>query len=124
MIVIEELFRGTTVTEAAEVIGVSRKTVSNWKNNVTEFRAELNRFRAEHQERVGDRLVSLLDLALDVVHARLEEQRDKDVALAILKGSGYLDGHQPRIGPTTEDGIRAEYRDQLILEGMGIGAIH
>ncbi|MEE8367672.1 MAG: helix-turn-helix domain-containing protein, partial [Thermoanaerobaculia bacterium] len=73
MIAIEELFRGTTVTEAAEVIGVSRKTVSNWKNNVTEFRAELNRFRAEHQERVGDRLVSLLDLALDVIHARLEE---------------------------------------------------
>ena len=40
---IELLVQGETITDVANIIGVSRISVSNWKNNNEIFKAELNK---------------------------------------------------------------------------------
>ena len=39
------LAKGETVTATAAAVGVTRQTVSEWRNRDADFRAELNRVR-------------------------------------------------------------------------------
>lgn len=68
---IEYLLKGETVSNTAKLIGVDRKTVSDWKTRDF-FKAELDRQRTEQKSKIEERILNnveplmnkLLDIAL------------------------------------------------------------
>ena len=71
----------------AEVIGVNRSTVNQWKNHNPVFQAELNRRRKDIWEMATDEMRSLLSDALKTVKEAVR-QGDAKTALEILKMAG------------------------------------
>ena len=78
---------GGTHTEAAEVAGVHRVTVTRWVNHHPEMRAELTRRRIERVEVLADRAEVLTLAAFDVI-AKAIEKGDRSTALGWLRLSG------------------------------------
>ena len=125
---IEHLLQGKSDRVAAEAAGVSRQTISEWKNHDPLFIAELNRQRSELWWEAHQRLKSLANRALDVVELQLDSG-DPKAALAaarfILQGTRLLgDSDLPRSGPTTPEAVimeclRSEARMELVAEGKG-----
>jgi hypothetical protein len=124
-IAIEHLLQGQSDRAVAETVGVSRQTVSEWKNHDPLFIAELNRQRLDLWREAHQRLKSLANRALDVVELQLDSG-DPKAALAaakyILQGTRLLgDTDLPRSGPTTPeavilDRLRSEARQELTEE--------
>jgi hypothetical protein len=85
---VDLLATGANITTAAETAGVSRQTVSEWKNQHLGFQAALNAKRQELWEAMTDRLRNLLPKALDVVAAELDGEQRLQVALHVLKAAG------------------------------------
>ena len=85
--VIDLLSLGATITAAAEAIGVSRQTVSEWFNQSVGFQAALNHRRAELWAEQSDRLRGLLPKALDTVERTLKSEGPESLkaALAIIR---------------------------------------
>ncbi|MBX3276438.1 MAG: helix-turn-helix domain-containing protein [Acidobacteria bacterium] len=102
---VDMLATGATITAAAGAVGVSRQTVSEWVNRDAEFRATLNRRRAELWTEQSDRLRSLIPKALDRLEAALENGTGDGLraALGVLKLAGV--GDLSRIGPTSAQAI-------------------
>jgi hypothetical protein len=99
---VSNLVAGATTTQAAEAAGVSRQTVSLWRNHHAGFIAELNRQRSElNQERV-DRVRDIDTHALDLIAIAMaiDGQADVDVAIkwATMRRLATVDVTQ--IGPT------------------------
>ena len=69
---IEHLLQGKSDRAVAEAVGVSRQTISEWKNHDPLFIAELNRQRSELWWEAHQRLKSLANRALDVVELQLD----------------------------------------------------
>jgi hypothetical protein len=125
---IEHLLQGKSDRAVAEAVGVSRQTVSEWKNHDVLFIAELNRQRSELWWEAHQRLKSLANRALDVVEVQLDSD-DPKAALAaskyILQGTRLLgDTDLPRSGPTTPEEVimarlRSEARGELVAQGKG-----
>lgn len=105
----DALAAGSTVTEAAAAVNVSRQTVSEWLHHDHGFRVELNRRRAELWASSSDRLRALLPKALDVVAAALDGYRPLPAALAVLKAVGLHALGAPSGATTLED---AKIEDQ------------
>ena len=82
---IAALIRGATVTEAATEAGVSRQTVSEWKNHDPEFIAALNRGRRDVWDQVEDRVRALHIKALEVITQELDGPDGGDVAIDVMK---------------------------------------
>jgi Homeodomain-like domain len=126
---LEHLLQGKSDRAVAEAVGVSRQTVSEWKNHDPLFIAELNRQRSELWWEAHQRLKSLANRALDVVELQLDSG-DPKAALAaakyILQGTRLLgDTDLPRSGPTTPEGVimaklRNEARMELEADGKHI----
>jgi transposase-like protein len=89
---------GSTVTNVAEQLGVSRQTVSAWLNQHPAFQAALNHRRQELWDGMTDRLRSLQPKALDVLENALATGNLK-AAVEILKATGMY-GLQKPDGPT------------------------
>ena len=83
---VEHLLQGKSDRVVAEAVGVSRQTVSEWKNHDPLFIAELNWQRSELWREAHQRLKSLANCALDVVELQLDSG-DPKAALAAAKHS-------------------------------------
>ena len=68
----------------AGAVGVTRQTVSGWRNRQPEFQAALNRKRRELAEGWRDRWRAMLPSALDLIESELEKGNLK-AALEIVK---------------------------------------
>jgi hypothetical protein len=99
---VDLLALGRTITEVAEAVGVTRQTVSGWRNQQPEFQAALNRKRRELWEAWRDRLRALLAPALDVIQSELEKGNFK-VALEIVKTARFEGLQAPNILTEAED---------------------
>ena len=97
------LLAGHTATEAASIAGVHRSTVHRWLKE-PEFLAECNRRKAEIRDAVTDRLNALQLTAIEAVESAIGNG-DARIALAVLKGTGVLDGNTLSVGPTEPDRI-------------------
>jgi len=127
---IEHLLQGQSDRAVAEAVGVSRQTISEWKNHDPLFVAELNRQRSEMWREARERMKALANRALDVVELQFDSD-DPKAALAaakyILQGTLLLgDTDLPRSGPTSPEAVimaklRSEARMELEAEGKGKG---
>ena len=125
---IEHLLQGQSDRAAAEAVGVSRQTVSEWKNHDPLFIAELNRQRSEMWREARERMKSLANRALDVVELQLGSSEPKAALAAakyVLQGTQLLgDTDLPKSGPTSPEAVimaklRSEARMELEAEGKG-----
>jgi hypothetical protein len=78
-IAITLMVAGRPLVEVAHGAGVDRRTIYTWRHHHHEFRAELERRRAEIWEETADRIRALLDPAVrmleEQVHARYDQHR-------------------------------------------------
>jgi len=127
---IEHLLQGQSDRAVAEAVGVSRQTISEWKNHDPLFVAELNRQRSEMWKEARERMKALANRVLDVVELQFDSD-DPKAALAaakyILQGTLLLgDTDLPRSGPTSPEAVimaklRSEARMELEAEGKDKG---
>jgi hypothetical protein len=80
---INALIVGGSHEEAAQAAGVHRVTVTRWVNHHPAFVAQMNQAKLDVANQAVVKIGRLTDLALDVVHAALEEG-DRGVALKWL----------------------------------------
>jgi hypothetical protein len=104
---LEALLSGRSITDAAQVAGVSRTTLHRWLKDDFEFRAELNLARHALRQTALARLDSLCELSIEVLRKALETTNDSRVALEVLKGCGVLGGDRT-IEPTHPGLLEAE----------------
>jgi hypothetical protein len=119
---LEHLLQGQSDRAVAEVVGVARQTIWEWRNNDPLFIAELNLQRSEMWQEARERLKSLANRALDVVELHLDSDDPKASLAAakyILQGTRLLgDTDLPKEGPTTPEDVimkdlRCEARQEL-----------
>jgi hypothetical protein len=91
------LVSGSTVTAAAECAGVDRTTVHRWLRADFNFQAALNRARREIREAMSARLEDVAQRAVQTV-CNAVEAGDARIAIALLRGLGFLGGTAPAIG--------------------------
>ena len=122
---IEHLLQGQSDRAVAEAVGVSRQTVSEWKNRDPLFIAELNRQRLEMWKEARERLKALANRALDVVEQQLDSGDPKASLAAakyVLQGTRLLGDTELKVGgPTTPEAIimerlRSDARRELAAE--------
>jgi hypothetical protein len=115
---IELLITGRTDAAVAEIVGVTRPTVCEWRNKNPRFAATLNRRRQEAWGANADRLRSLGDEAVKVLESGLKSTNDprlqQNAAIHILRATG-LYGLQAPEGPATPDGIEQAWALKDIL---------
>ena len=85
---------GRGITETAQEVGVGRTTLWRWMRKDFEFQAELNRQRNALRHSLTDRVHAIAEKALTAVDRAIAEG-NVTAALAVLKGSGLLDGRWP-----------------------------
>ena len=114
------LLAGHTATDAASIAGVHRSTVHRWLKE-PEFLAEHNRQKGEIRDAVTGRINALQLTAIEAVESAIG-QGDARIALAVLKGTGVLDGNRLSVGPTDPERIikneRAREREQEMLDDL------
>jgi len=118
---IDLLVQGKSDRETAEAIGVSRQTVTNWRNNDTVFIAELNKQRKAVWGAQVDRIRYLISAALDVLEEDLKDADNKQLrqkaAIHILQAVGLYGQSLKPDGEDTPEGVEAQKRhDELFRE--------
>jgi hypothetical protein len=106
------LASGTTITEAAKTVGVSRPTVSEWLNHHPAFQATLNSRRQELWTATSERLRTLLPKALDVLEAELEGENRLSAAVHLLKAAGAYGLAMPQGPVDVEEAAAVELERQ------------
>jgi transposase-like protein len=118
-IALEAMLGGATVTEAATKAGVSRQTVSGWRNHHEGFGAALEDAREEFADTVRCRVLALCGEALGVLAGVM--RGDAPVADRIRAASRILDLARAEMLPTEGEANRngREYaRQQARLAGL------
>jgi transposase len=88
-VAVDTLVTGSTVTEAAETVKVSRQTVSGWLHHDAAFQAALNARRQELWTGHVERLRSLVPKAMDALEVGVTDEKQGVVAAVhILKAVG------------------------------------
>ena len=106
------LAAGTSVTDAAESIGVARQTVSGWLHNDRVFQAALNRRRDELWSRVTDRLRALLPKAIAVLEREMDQgAASVSAALHVIRACAQYAKVQP-IGSSDPDELDLVARER------------
>lgn len=90
--VLEALLAGSTITDAAGCVGVSRTTVHRWLKEDYVFQAEVNVARHALRQASLARLDVLCERSIEVLKEALYQSSDTRVALEVLKGCGVLGG--------------------------------
>lgn len=82
---IELLVKGETITDIANIIGVSRISVSNWKNNNEVFKAELDKSIQMLKSNVDSKILSNIEPLIDkLIKIALKSSSDKTSLDAII----------------------------------------
>ncbi len=116
---IEMIMQGKKTIEIAEALGVSRYTISRWRNEEPEFMVELNSRRMQIWERQRERLTKMIEKALGIVSQSMESADEKTrliAAIAILRMPAVQTGLKPEKAQNFK-----EYFDfkQQIAKAMG-----
>ena len=121
-IAIDLLLTGLSVTQVAEILNVSRQTVSVWIHHHVPFIAESNRRRKLRNNALTFRCEYAMSLALDLIVETLEVG-DITFAHQVFRqcASHLLNGRTPP-GPESTSGVVAKLADEqmrdLLLETM------
>jgi Homeodomain-like domain len=107
---VDLLATGKTITEAADSLGVTRQTVSEWRNQNPRFEAALNERRNELWLGMSDRLRALLPKALGILEQSVENG-DVKAAVVVLRAAG-LHGLSAPDGPRTVEDAQIEARER------------
>ena len=123
---IDLLIQGKSDRETAEAIGVSRQTVTNWRNNNPVFIAELNKQRKAVWGAQVDRIRYLISASLDVLEEDLKDTEDKQLrqkaAIHILQAVGLYGQNLKPDGEDTPEGVEAQKRhDEVFRELTMLG---
>jgi hypothetical protein len=105
--VLEALLAGSTITDAAATVGVSRTTVHRWLKDDYLFRAEVNAARHALRQTSLARLDALCERSIEVLKGALDQASDTRIALEVLKGCGVLGGDR-QIGSLNDDVLESE----------------
>lgn len=82
---IELLVKGETITDVANIIGVSRISVSNWKNNNEVFKAELSKSVQLLKSNVDSKILCNIEPLMDrLIKIALKSSSDKTSLDAII----------------------------------------
>ena len=113
---IDLLIQGKSDRETAEAVGVSRQTVTNWRNNNAEFIAELNKQRKAVWGAQVDRIRHLISASLDVLEDDLLNGEDKQLrqkaAIHILQAVGLYGSDLKPDGEDTPEGVEAQQKHE------------
>lgn len=90
------LVTGKTVTDTAEVLEVTRQTVSEWLHHHPGFQATLHRRQRELWHEASEQLRALIPKALEVVTKALEGEQALPAAVHVLKACGLYGTVAPR----------------------------
>ncbi|MCP4303563.1 MAG: hypothetical protein GY788_01495 [bacterium] len=104
LIAIDALVAGASKTEAAEIAGVNRVTVSKWANHHPGFQAERNRRRAELIEQRADQIRNIDALVLEHIQRRVEGG-DSAAVDTWVKARGLAKVDTSQIGATDTEAI-------------------
>lgn len=115
------LAAGKTVLRAAEIGGVSQRTVFRWLREDAAFKAEYARLRSEQQLQTEASLDLLAHAAARCVERALQDGNAR-VALGVLKGLGYLSGRTIKSGAATA-APRGDSRELMVLLGRIAGDV-
>jgi len=111
LMAIDLILSGKVDREVAEAVGVSRSTISDWRNGNYLFQAELNKRRREIQEAGRERLRRIRNKALDTVEKAIEEG-DVKTALEILRLTGIEKEDLKAVGPEDPEVLRKAEEEQ------------
>ncbi|MFA5543730.1 MAG: helix-turn-helix domain-containing protein, partial [Bacilli bacterium] len=119
---IDLLLQGQSDREVAEAVGVTRQTVTGWRNDNASFAAELNRRRQEVWGGQVERLRLLVKQAVDVLEENLNQtgnlQLKQAAAVHVLRAVGLYNGSLEPRGETTAEGVEAERRNEEFSKTM------
>ncbi len=110
LMAIDLILSGKVDREVAEAVGVSRSTISDWRNGNYVFQAELNKRRREIQEAGREKLRRIRNKALDTVEKAIEEG-DVKTALEILRLTGIEQEDLKAIGSDNPETLEEQRRD-------------
>ncbi len=110
LMAIDLILSGKVDREVAEAVGVSRSTISDWRNGNYVFQAELNKRRREIQEASKERLRNIRNKALDTVEKAIEKG-DVRTALEILRLTGIEQEDLKAIGPVEPEELEEQKKD-------------
>ena len=109
---VDLLATGKTITEAANALGVTRQTVSEWRNQNPVFEAALNERREELWSGMIDRLRALLPKTLSVLEQAID-RGDIRATIAVLRAAG-LHGLSAPAGPITVEDAKSQLREREV----------
>jgi hypothetical protein len=101
---IDVLVMGKPDTEAAEAAGVTRPTVTDWRNHHPVFMATLHERRASLWAEAHDRLRALVGRAIENLETAVQEGK-VSVSIEVLKICGLYGIIGAPSGPTNPDAI-------------------
>jgi len=78
---------GNNLTAVSQMVGVTRQTVSDWRNHNPAFAAAVNQRREELSNQLRNRLFAMVAMALDVLEQKLKAGEFR-AAVEVLKASG------------------------------------
>ena len=114
---------GSTITDSAGAVKVSRQTVSEWLHHHAAFQATLNARRRELFDEGTQRLRSLVPRALEVIAAALDGSSPKAAlasAFHVLKAAGVY-GRPAPSGSVDAEEIEADEKQRrfgVMLKAM------
>ena len=111
---VDLLCSGSTLTAAAEALGVGRPAVSDWVNHCPPFIAALNARRQELWDGQVETLRGLLPRALEVLKAEMDGPQLLQAAVQVLKSAGFVGAVGRPSGPTTAAAVEDAQRRQEI----------
>lgn len=90
---IELLIKGTSINDIAAILGVSRQSVSAWKNKDEVFKAELNKCIQDLKTGVNNKILLNIEPLVDkLVRIALKSKSDKTSLDAIIYAINRLCG--------------------------------
>ncbi|HDK7158281.1 TPA: helix-turn-helix domain-containing protein [Clostridium botulinum] len=90
---IELLIKGTSINDIAAILGVSRQSVSAWKNKDEVFKAELNKNLQDLKSGVNNKILLNIEPLVDkLVRIALKSNSDKTSLDAIIYAINRLCG--------------------------------
>lgn len=90
---IELLLKGTSINDIATITGVSRQTISTWKNKNEVFKAELDKSLQDLKSEVNNKILLNIEPLVDkLVRIALKSNSDKTSLDAIIYAINRLCG--------------------------------